>query len=56
MQFGLTALTYAAQMRHADCVRLLLEAGVDKNAKDKVRCVSPVYFQARSFRTILIML
>jgi hypothetical protein len=32
-QNGLTALLLAAQKGHADCVRLLLDAGADANAK-----------------------
>jgi hypothetical protein len=31
-----TALIWAATNGYADCVRLLLGAGADKNAKDKV--------------------
>ena len=36
-QFGCTALMLAAEKDHADCARLLLDAGADKNAKDEVR-------------------
>jgi hypothetical protein len=36
-QNKLTALIWAAKSGHADLVRLLLDAGVDKNAKDDVR-------------------
>ena len=36
-QFGCTALMEAARNGHADCARLLLDAGADKNAKDEVR-------------------
>jgi hypothetical protein len=36
-QYGYTALISAAGKGHADCVRLLLDAGADKNAFDKVR-------------------
>ena len=32
-----TALIYASDRGHADCVRLLLDAGADKNAKGPVR-------------------
>ncbi len=40
-QSGLTALVYASG--HADCVRLLLDAGADMNAKNNVRdSVDPV--------------
>ncbi len=36
-QDGCTALLRAAESGHADCVRLLLDAGADKNAKNRVR-------------------
>ena len=36
-QDGVTALMYAVSHGRADCVRLLLDAGADTNAKDKVR-------------------
>ncbi len=36
-QYGRTALIWAAAKGHADCVRLLLDAGADKEAKCKVR-------------------
>jgi ankyrin repeat protein len=35
-QDGRTALMRAAGEGHADCARLLLDAGADKNAKSKV--------------------
>jgi hypothetical protein len=39
-QGGWTALIRAARFGHTDCVRLLLDAGADKEAKDHVRiCV-----------------
>ncbi len=34
---GRTALMCAAENGHADCVRLMLDAGADKNAVDEVR-------------------
>jgi hypothetical protein len=37
-QVGTTALMSAAQRAHAECVRVLLEAGANKHATDKVRC------------------
>jgi hypothetical protein len=37
-QEGTTPLSFAAINGHADCVRLLLDAGADKNAADGVRC------------------
>ena len=36
-QFGCTALMEAARNGHADCARLLLDAGADTEAKCKVR-------------------
>ena len=36
-QFRFTALIRAAQAGHADCVRLLLDVGADKDAKEYVR-------------------
>ena len=36
-QRGWTALIYATQSGRVDCVRLLLGAGADKDAKDEVR-------------------
>ncbi len=36
-QYGRTALIGAAMKGHADCARLLLEAGADTNAKANVR-------------------
>jgi hypothetical protein len=36
-QCGYTALMEAAQWGHAECVRLLIDAGADKDAKDNVR-------------------
>ena len=35
-QVGWTALLSAAKGTHADCVRLLLEFGADKEARDEV--------------------
>ncbi len=35
--FGWTALIHAVWKGRADCARLLLDAGADKNAMDKVR-------------------
>ena len=34
----------AASNGHADCARLLLDAGADKNAQDEVRLLSIVVF------------
>ena len=36
-QTGFTAVLYAAQKGHTDCLRALLEAGADKNAANLVR-------------------
>ena len=38
-QFGLTPLIWAALKGHADCVRVLVEAGADMDGKDNVRSV-----------------
>ena len=38
-QSGYTALFWAARRGHADCVRVLLEGGADKEAKDEVRFI-----------------
>ena len=35
-QTGGTAIIYAAENGHIDCVRLLVEAGADKDAEDYV--------------------
>lgn len=37
IQHGHTALMWAAQQGHTVCVRLLLEAGADKEARNVVR-------------------
>jgi ankyrin repeat protein len=37
LQYQDTALTDAAHNGHADCVRLLVEAGADKEVKSNVR-------------------
>ncbi len=39
-QDGYTALIWAAQCGHTDCVRLLVEAGADKQAMTTVRALS----------------
>jgi hypothetical protein len=36
-QYGSVALMYAAREGHADCVRLLIDAGADKDASNNVR-------------------
>ena len=36
-QDGATALIWAAEMGRADCVRLLIDAGADKDAENNVR-------------------
>ena len=46
-QDGMTALIRAAGYGHADCMQLLLDAGADKNAQDKVRARAGVAFGAR---------
>ncbi len=37
MQEGWTALIFAARNGHAECLRLLIAAGADKNARTNVR-------------------
>ena len=46
-QSGSTALMRAAAHDYAVCVRLLVEAGADKEAKDRVR-VSPLFIRSLS--------
>ena len=36
-QWGETALSKAAESGHTDCVRLLLDAGADRDTKNEVR-------------------
>ncbi len=38
-QNGWTALIYTAAQGHAECARLLLDAGADTEAKDRTVCV-----------------
>ncbi len=38
-QIGMTALMNSASGGHVDCMRVLLDAGADKEAKDNVRFV-----------------
>jgi hypothetical protein len=45
-QEGWTALIWAAWNGHADCVRLLINVGADKDAKSIVRHRSLLYFCA----------
>ena len=45
VQDGQTALMWAAEKGHADCARLLLDAGADKKAK----CNGWVRFAAESY-------
>jgi ankyrin repeat protein len=40
LQDGETALIWAAQNGRADCVRMLLQSGADKDAQDKVRALT----------------
>jgi hypothetical protein len=42
-QGGETALMLAAAYGHADCVRLLIDAGADKEAKNIVRSLASVF-------------
>ena len=41
-QNGDTALAWAADRGHVDCVRQLLEAGAEKNPKNEVRFLFPL--------------
>ncbi len=45
-QNGNTALIHAAWSGHSDCVRLLLESGVDKDVKNNVRSMSFLSIQS----------
>jgi hypothetical protein len=50
VQAGNTALKYAAQLGHMDCVRILLEGGADKEVKNVVRTMQT--FMHLCFRTM----
>ena len=39
VQFGRTALIWAAECGHIECTRVLLDAGADKNIVDNVRVI-----------------
>ena len=44
-QDGWTALMWAAERGHADCVQLLIDAGADKDVRNEVRvshCIAEV--------------
>ena len=45
-QYGLTALIWAAAEGHAECVRLLIDAGADKDVKNNVRRWSLLCYEA----------
>jgi ankyrin repeat protein len=47
VQDGCTALIYAASQGNLDCVRLLLNAGADKDAKGNVRMYELKYVFVR---------
>ncbi len=47
MQNGWTALVWAAHMGHADCVRLLLDAGANKDTMNNVRAIAGCFCLAR---------
>ena len=48
-QSGYTALIEAASRGHADCVRMLVDAGADKDARDNVRRRSLLCYSAFIF-------
>ena len=48
-QNGGTALTNCAMMGHFDCIRLLLEAGADVNAKGPVRASTFMSYLSLNF-------
>jgi ankyrin repeat protein len=52
-QLGRTALVIAAARGHADCVRMLIDAGADKDAKDRV-CIGPCFSKVLSYLIIII--
>jgi hypothetical protein len=54
-QNGWTALICAATNGHADCVRLLLDAGADKEAKDSVRASAVFVYGALFFGQMLVI-
>ena len=53
---GQTALLLAAGSGHTECVRLLIDAGADKNAKNNVRCRSLLFQGVFSFILSMIFL
>ncbi len=52
-QSGSTALILAAGSGHADCARLLLDAGADKEATDKVRASGGVCGAVALMRVVM---
>jgi ankyrin repeat protein len=48
-QDGTTALMFAAQRGHAECVRILLQSGANKEAKNQVRLIDTVLFKLPTF-------
>ncbi len=55
-QFGSTALIYAAACGHADCVRLLIDAGADKEATADVRTRSRPMFHIDKFMFLTVFI
>ena len=55
-QGGITALMFAATNGHAGCVKLLLDAGADKNAKTDVRGRSSAYDIGDARMCVLVVL
>jgi ankyrin repeat protein len=56
-QLGYTVLILTAAHGHADCMRLLLEAGADKDARDAVCCsrniVGTIFFCIRDLSGLI---
>ncbi len=52
-QWGLTALMIAARNDHAECMRLLIDAGANKDALDEVRLCSCFALASSSYAALL---
>jgi ankyrin repeat protein len=51
---GNTALLYAVEMNHTDCVRLLLESGVDCEVKNNVRACESMFSCALEYERLCV--